>query len=394
MPLGGNLYQPSTFHGGNKGGKKGPGAHGSLHKPGGKPGGGGGGNGGGNGGNNHGGNNHHGGKGHGGKGPKSLNGMSLQDLFSIGMNLAHPMQQTKHDISTIYGPQVRGLKHDYSNYSNQMGALYTVLGNQLGDIGAGADNNYQRVNSDYTKGTQDILGSLGQTTAPDQQAFLNVLGNQALAGSKDLAQQATNEQRYNASMGDQASLENTILQRNASGDLNAALESLRKQRASDFKSTLDQNRQTAFERMLALKQYQLQAAQVAQQGKGDKWTRQFFADQFGNALGSSGNGGHHHGGHGQGGGGGNTGSGNHHQQKKLTARDIFNSVTGGDNPTAIGDLGQHQRKFLRSHAEDLKHPILAAYASTMGTQVPHVPYTQHNLMSMLREISQHLNPYG
>lgn len=375
-------WMPSTFHGG---GGYYPGmGHGGVPGPiylhfGGGHGGQGGNGGGGNGG---------GGNGKGKKGGKnqSIKNLSLQELFSLGMNLAHPLQQTRHDIQTIYGPQVRGLKNDYQNYANQMGALYSVLGNQLADTGASADNNYQKVNNDYTQGTQDILGSLAQTTAPDQAAFLNVLGNQALAGSKDLAQTATNEQRYNASMGQQAGMENTILQRNAAGSLNDALESLRKQRASDFQSQLDQNRQTAFERMLALKQYQLQAAQSASMMKGDKWTRQFYQDMFGNAMPGGGGGRHggggHHGGNGNPGGSGNTNRPVGDQTQKLDMRNLVHRLLQGQ--TTFGQLNQNKKKGLRNAN---LNPYAATIASTYQNVVGS-PNPQDSLLQLLRQLAR------
>ena len=318
---------PTTYHGGfgnvGSGGKLG----GYKPKQGGKNGGG---NKGGGGGGHNGGGGGHGGGGGGGKGPA---GMSIRDLYQLGMNLAHPLQQARHDVAAIYQPQIHGLKTDYSNYANQMGALYSVLGNQLADTGKSADNNYQNVNQDYTKGTQDILGALGQTTAPDQAAFLKVLGSQALAGSKDLAQSATNEARYNASMGQQAGMENTILQRNAASSLNQGLEQLRTQRGNDLKTQLDQIRSDAFNRLLALKQYQLNAATNASALQGDKATRKAFQQILDNALGFGTK--HHNGGGNNNQGGGNNNTGGSHKKKK----------GGGPNKGSTHGHGIHQGQY-------------------------------------------------
>jgi len=227
----------------------------------------------------------------GGGGGSRTQGWSIRDLFDMGLNLSNPRQQARIDTRLLYQPQIHGLKRDYKTYANQTGALYDILQRQLGEAGAPALGNYQNINDAYTKGTQGIIDSLGQTTAPDQAAFLNTLGAQALAGSDQMKTMAANEQRYGASMGREAGLENMVLQRNAAGDLKDAMGQLRTSRATDFRDRLDQLRQTAFERMLALKEFQLRSAAVGSQLKGDKATRDFYSQLFGQDFNGNGGGG-------------------------------------------------------------------------------------------------------
>lgn len=266
--------------------------------------GGGGGNGGGGGG---GGGNGGGRGGRGGRGGGGIGGLNIQELFNLGMNLSHPNRQARRDINLMYRPQIRGLKQDYNRYSNQMGALYDILGNKLKEAGDPAAANIGQIQGDYSQGVEGIIGALGnQIQTPEQMAFLNTLGTQATAGAEGLATQGANEQRLNASFQRQGALESNALQRQAAFDLREGLSSLRDQRRLDMRSRLDELRATAFERMLALKEYQLRAAAAADARNSNDFLADFAGGLAGLGLGGSGGGGPNNGG---GGGGGQQGGG-------------------------------------------------------------------------------------
>lgn len=240
-----------------------------------------------------------GGTGGGGGGNGGGGNGSLQGLLAM---ISNPMQTARNDIRALYNPQFSGLRSDYRTYSNQMGALYDILGRELERTGRRSDRQYGNINDAYSEGVQGILGGLEQTTAPDQAAFLNSLGAMALSGSRDLGTMASNEARYNASMGRQADIESMILQRNASGALRDAMGELREQRGLDFRQLLDQRRAEAFDRLMALKQFglnrQLTQAQIEQMRKnaqlaasgGQAWGG-FVSGLAGDILGGQGGGG-------------------------------------------------------------------------------------------------------
>ena len=205
-----------------------------------------------------------GGGGGGGNGGRGGRGGGVGSLLNIAGQLSHPLRQARRDMRSIYNPQIRGLKQDYNRYSNQMGALYDILGRRLGEVGEPAAANIAQVQGDYTSGVGGILDMIGsKIQTPEQAAFLNTLGAQSIAGADALGTQGANEQRLNASFGRQAALESNTLQRNAAYDLREGLSSLRDQRRMDTRSRLDELRAQAFERMLAIKEYQLRAAAAA-----------------------------------------------------------------------------------------------------------------------------------
>ena len=219
-----------------------------------------------------------------------------------GGGFTSPRKQARRDVMLALRPQLRETKRqgkdvrrEYDKYAGQMGGLYGLLDTQLADIGGDMGSQFTANQDRYSGGVADIMAAIGQSTAPDQGAFLNTLGSFALAGQNTLGTDAARETAYNASTRRQGGLESMVLGRNIRSDLQDALDQLRDERRDIMRDRgpmvmqrMDTLRQQQFDRQMALKELALRRAAVASANGDDAAMGAFLQDYAKNALGNSG----------------------------------------------------------------------------------------------------------
>ncbi|HET9672694.1 MAG TPA: hypothetical protein VFQ40_07580 [Actinomycetota bacterium] len=180
--------------------------------------------------------------------------------------------------------QRRGATRDYRNFSNQMGFLYDELGQELGDIGADTQGAFGGIQEGYTEGIEGIIGALGASSAPDQAAFLNSLGAQAIGGQQLLSNQQGRESAWNASTRRQGGIEGMQVRRNARADLQDVLDDLRLarrdvlgDRGAMVASRLDQLRDRRFDEWLARQELGLARRRLNMEGESSSAFGDFIA---------------------------------------------------------------------------------------------------------------------
>lgn len=334
-----------------------------------------------------------GGKGGGGKkGP--FKGLTLDQLWSAGWNIGRPNQQARRDIDLMLDPQYRAIdaagkeaKDTFGEYDSKAQGLYQALNHELTQMGNQMPGDFAPIQENYTGGVQDILAALGQSSAPDQQGFLGLLGSQALAGQNELTSNQNRQMQLNQGTTQAGNVEGLTLRRNIAGDLNDTLGQLRDKRlAVDetrpelFKQRADELRQLAFERMMAMKEYGLRNAAVQGQNKSNKAMQQWLQNQLGDLNGGGGGGGGGNGGGGGGGGNGGPGGGGPGGGDPMAGQQAFQSVFSGDK--RFGSLASPVKQDVRQFARTREGKIENAYDQRFNGGA------NTGLMEMLKAVSR------
>jgi hypothetical protein len=204
------------------------------------------------------------------------------DGWLTGWDFGNPRKQAQRDVRMFIRPQLNQIGRarqsagrDYERYDNRIQNLYDIVGKNLAGIGSDMAGIYGNISGDYTSGSADILGALGQSTAPDQQAYLNSLGSQALAGQRMIGTMGNVALNTNQSYREQGELERLVAARNAAGELRDLQDDYRQQkldvlgqRPDLLRQRLDELRQLAWERWMAEREWRLRAASVNGDDKG------------------------------------------------------------------------------------------------------------------------------
>jgi len=218
--------------------------------------------------------------------------------------IQHPERMARRDVKLAIRPQLQALKReqgnvkdDYGEYMNQLGFLYNLVGENLGNVQQKVSSQSNRLGGKYAENAGGLLESLGlgSSTAPDAAAAAKALGSQAMAGQRALRAMGQDAVSTLGSYQTQGELERLVSGRNAMGQQQDMLDDLRERRQDILankplmmKQRLDELRQLAWEQWMAEREFRLRA----QTARGDEKGWDAFYDAYvngQNAFGPQGN---------------------------------------------------------------------------------------------------------